>query len=270
MRSRLALLGLLLTLATAACQPRPGTPAASIGAAPAVRAITFPVQGPVRYGDDYGDCRGSGCSRPHEGIDVFGTKMQPLVAAASGTVTYLRLDGGRSAGNSLAITDGEGWAYWYLHINNDTPGTDDGAAPLNAVLAPGVWIGKPVAAGQVIAYMGDSGNAEGTSAHLHFEIDRPGGVNINPYASLRGAAAPAASSPAPSATPVLRRGMTGPAVLAWQRDLVAVYGPVFVPNGVFGPATESYTRWFQGESRLTPDAIVGPATRAAMNARLGR
>ena len=276
MRSRLALLAAGLVLGATACQPQ-GGPAASVGA-PVVsvtRAITFPVQGSVRFADDFGDCRGSGCSRRHEGIDMLGSRHMPLVAAVAGTVTYLKLEGAGAAGNSLAITDAEGWVYWYIHLNNDTPGTDDGQAALEHVLAPGIAKGVSVAAGQVIAYMGDSGNAESTSPHLHFEIDQPDGRNVNPYASLRAVAPAPTAAPsvaptgttAPTAVRALRRGLSGPDVFAWQQSLVAVLGPRFVPNGVFGPATEAATKEFQASAGLTADGIVGSATRAAMAAR---
>ena len=62
---------------------------------------------------------------------------------------------------------------------------DDGADPVTWRLAPGVTLGTPVRAGQLVAYMGDSGNSEGSVPHLHFEIHRPDGSPINPYDSLR-------------------------------------------------------------------------------------
>jgi hypothetical protein len=275
MRLRMLVLAAVLSIAATACEPKP--PAASIGTAPVptvTRAITFPVQGAVRFSDDWGDCRGSGCSRRHEGIDLLGARHTPLVAAATGTVTYLKLEGAGAAGNSLAITDAEGWTYWYIHLNNDTPGTDDGRALPEHVLAPGIAKGSTVTAGQVVAFLGDSGNAESTTPHLHFEIDQPGGANTNPYASLRAAApaqavaAPAAAAAAGTVQRPLRRGLSGPDVLAWQNSLVTVMGPRFVPNGVFGPATEATTKEFQATAGLKADGVVGSASRAAMAARL--
>src|SRR5690606_36480765 len=66
-----------------------------------------------------------------------------------------------------------GWFYVYLHVNNDTPGTDDGQATFEQAFVPGLAVGQRVSSCQPIAYMGDSGNAEGAGAHLHFEIRRP-------------------------------------------------------------------------------------------------
>ena len=167
-----------LTTGTTATAPE----APSAPEAPTVRALRFPVDGPVAYRDDYGEPRSGG--RTHRGNDLVGTKLQPLLAAADGTVTWLNDDDGLS-GNALAITDAEGWVYWYLHINNDTPGTDDGANPPEWAFAPGVALEARVLAGQVVAYLGDSGNAEGTSPHLHFELHPPDEAAVSPYASLR-------------------------------------------------------------------------------------
>jgi hypothetical protein len=164
----------------------PEQPPARIPAPPGgwpVRSIVFPTVGPVTYGDDFGACR-DGCRRFHIGNDVIGVRMQPLVAATDGWVTHLVLDH-RTAGWGLVITDLDGWDYRYYHVNNDSPGTDDGADPVTWRLAPGVTLGTPVRAGQLVAYMGDSGNSEGSVPHLHFEIHRPDGSPINPYDSLR-------------------------------------------------------------------------------------
>ena len=149
------------------------------------RAIHFPVQGAVRFYDDFGNCRGTNCSRRHEGNDLMGSKLQRLVAARDATVRWMRLDGSGNGGNLLSLRDSAGWEYWYIHINNDNPGTDDGAGGRRWAIAPGISVGTKVKAGQFIAYLGDSGNAEGTAPHLHFEIHRPDGTPINPYASLR-------------------------------------------------------------------------------------
>jgi hypothetical protein len=146
--------------------------------------ITFPVAGQVNYSDDWGDCR-SGCTRRHEGTDILGKKLMKEVAATDGTIAWVHDDNQGTAGNMLQLTGNDGWIYWYIHINNDTPGTDDGKNPKRWRLAPGIGAGSKVKAGQFIAYMGDSGNAEGTQPHLHFEIHRPDGTPINPYTSLR-------------------------------------------------------------------------------------
>ncbi len=146
--------------------------------------ITFPVAGPVHYSDDFGDCR-EGCSRRHMGNDLLGAKLMHEVAASDGTIAWVHADNTGTAGNMLQLTGDDGWVYWYIHINNDTPGTDDGKNPKKWILAPGIHEGSTVKAGQFIAYMGDSGDAESTQPHLHFELHTPHGTAIDPYTSLR-------------------------------------------------------------------------------------
>jgi hypothetical protein len=149
-----------------------------------VRPITFPVIGTVTYYDDFGAPRDGG-ARTHEGNDLMGKKMIPLVAAVDGTVrvAYPQED----YGYSITIRDKDNYSYHYLHVNNDTPGTDDGkGGGLNAY-AVDVDDGAKVVAGQLIGWMGDSGNAETTTAHLHFEIRRPDRTPISPYGSLKAA-----------------------------------------------------------------------------------
>jgi hypothetical protein len=150
-----------------------------------VKDIVFPVDGTVRWTDTYGACR-DGCSRRHEGQDLLGAKLTKLVATVSGTIVELRH---RAEGNSLYLRGDDGWYYAYLHINNDTPGTDDGRNPFSWAFAPGMATGVRVSRGQHIAYMGDSGNAEATAPHLHFEIRKPASAwynaqAINPKYSL--------------------------------------------------------------------------------------
>jgi putative cell wall-binding protein len=118
-----------------------------------------------------------------------------------------------SYGYMLVITGDDGWSYHYLHINNDTPGTDDGQAPLDQVFAPGLKKGDRVNAGQFVAYLGDSGNAESTGPHLHFELHDPSGAAVNAYASLKAATVIAAPGDAAPAVPDLPR--------IWGQDRVA-------------------------------------------------
>jgi hypothetical protein len=160
----------------------------------AVRSIVYPVAGRSTFSDTFGACR-SGCSRGHEGTDIMAAKLTPMVAARDATVTWLKdtatPDG--SEGNYLMLRDDEGWEYFYVHVNNDSPGTDDGANPPEWVFAPGIERGAEVKAGELVGYVGDSGNAEGTAPHLHFEIHNPAGEVINPYLSLL--AAPRVAAP---------------------------------------------------------------------------
>jgi len=167
------------------------------------RDITFPVEGDVSWTDTYGACR-DGCSRYHEGQDLMGTKLQHLIACRDGVIVSLNHE---SSGNSLYLQDDDGWYYAYLHINNDDPGTDDGANPIQWAFAPGVQQGSRVYRGQFIAYLGDSGNAESAGSHCHFEIRKPTAQGvwhsqaINPKYSLEAAKPPPPKVPPETFTP---------------------------------------------------------------------
>jgi hypothetical protein len=156
---------------------------APIGIDGITRGITFPVLGPVSYSNDWGACR-DGCARHHQGTDILGVRMQPLLAAVDGTVTRVRLADAGIAGVVISLTGDDGWYYNYFHVNDDTPGTDDGLAGEEWQISPGLAVGSRVRAGQVIGYMGDSGNAESSVPHLHFEIRTPDRTPANPHASL--------------------------------------------------------------------------------------
>jgi putative cell wall-binding protein len=142
--------------------------------------MTFPVIGQVSFTDTFGQPRSG---HPHAGQDLMGTKMQELVAAADGKVTYLQQT--QISGNLLEITGTDGWVYTYIHLNNDTPGTDDGQAQRADTFGPGIEKGAVVEAGQLVGYLGDSGNAEEAGAHLHFELKDPTGTTVNAYTALQ-------------------------------------------------------------------------------------
>ena len=125
------------------------------------RPIVFPVAGPVRYGNDFGVCR-DGCRRQHKGNDLIGDRLQPLLAMRDGVVD--RLLDHPTAGYGIVIEDAEGWEYHTYHVNNDTPGADDGADDGRWRFAPGIGAGSAVRAGEVIAWMGDSGQLGGVGA----------------------------------------------------------------------------------------------------------
>src|SRR3954454_10866992 len=172
--------------------------------------MIFPIAGPstnTHYSDTWLACR-SGCTRKHMGQDLMGPKMTPLVAAFDGYVSTLKRDG--SSGNYVGITadrgPAAGWSALYLHVNNDTPGTDDGQGSAAWAFPSGIAQGARVLAGQLIAWRGDSGNAESTGPHLHFELRKGtawSGTAYNAFPSLQAArhiAAPSPSGPHPDGT----------------------------------------------------------------------
>jgi hypothetical protein len=107
-------------------------------------------------------------------------KLSPVVAVRDGTITRLHNSGSECCW--LIITHDDGWASWYVHLNNDVDGSDDGHG---VGIRPGLTEGTRVVAGEVIGWVGDSGNAEPGPPHLHFELHQPNGVAIDPLASLR-------------------------------------------------------------------------------------
>ncbi len=158
-----------------------------------VYPMIFPVIGSVTFTDTFGAPRSSG---PHEGTDIMGAKMLPVVAVADGTVGWIG-----STCCYFEIEHDDGYSSWYIHLNNDTEGTDDGKG---WGIAPGIARGVRVEAGQLIGWVGDSGNAESTAPHLHFELRDPSGTAINAYESLL--AAPRLESPGALPQPVCPDG----------------------------------------------------------------
>lgn len=135
--------------------------AVSSGPAPVIKAsgdMVCPVGGPTSFVDSWGAPRSGG--RSHQGVDMMAQYGTPQVAIVSGTITYA---GYSSLGGNVQYLSGDdGNLYIYIHQAE------------NAVT------GGHVQAGQVISYVGDTGNAAGTP-HLHFEYHPGGGAAVNPY-----------------------------------------------------------------------------------------
>jgi murein DD-endopeptidase MepM/ murein hydrolase activator NlpD len=152
--------------------------------------ILFPLEERVAFTDTFGAARSG---HTHAGNDLMVDKMTPILAVVDGKVDWLNLTGQLSSYNNLPyynllLRGDDGNDYFYIHINNDTPGTDDGQGGVECAYAPGLTNGSRVAKGDIIAYVGDSGNAEDVGSHLHFELHLGGYKNpIDPYASLMAA-----------------------------------------------------------------------------------
>ena len=145
--------------------------------------LVFPQDATLTYFDStFGAGKPDG--RRHMGNDLMAPKMSPVYAAADGVVTRLAVT--PRAGATVMLRHRGGWETWYMHLNNDNPGTDDGRAPAELMFAPGLQVGDFVAVGELIGYVGDSGNAEGTAPHTHFELHR-NGRTVNPYPYLMAA-----------------------------------------------------------------------------------
>lgn len=128
----------------------------------------FPVRGLAEFGDSWGAPRMTGTSYEHwhEGTDIFSPAGTELVAVEDGVVSRARE--GTLGGISLYLVGRSGIEYYYAHLSG---------------YAPGVTAGLVVRRGQVLGYMGNTGNARGGAAHLHFEIHHEGRP-VNPYPIL--------------------------------------------------------------------------------------
>jgi len=144
--------------------------------------MIFPhLEGIGYYSDTFGAPRSGG--RTHAGIDIMAPKMTPIVAVASGTVYWIDDTQGGDCCH-MGVRHDDNYVSYYIHLNNDTEGTDDGQG---FGFAPGVELGAHLTAGQLIGWVGDSGNAENTGSHTHYELHRPDGSLLNPFEHLNAA-----------------------------------------------------------------------------------
>jgi len=145
------------------------------------RQIVFPVLGTVDFSDDYGAPRPQGA---HEGIDILAPRHALALAAEAGRVRFYT--GSSRAGCMLYLDGKSGTTYYYIHLNNDlTNGNDNrGGCKVGVTFPKGLKTGARVNAGQLIGYVGDSGDANGIHPHLHFEVHPHGGRSTDPYQRL--------------------------------------------------------------------------------------
>jgi hypothetical protein len=146
-------------------------------------AIVFPVLGQTTYSDDFGAPRAGG---PHQGIDIMAPKRALALAAEAGKVKFWTHSA--TAGCMLYLYGASGTTYYYIHLNNDLTKRNDnrGKCVAGTAYAKGLKNGAKVAAGQVVGYVGDSGDANGVHPHLHFELHPSGGKAVDPYPWLQG------------------------------------------------------------------------------------
>jgi murein DD-endopeptidase MepM/ murein hydrolase activator NlpD len=111
----------------------------------------FPVYGPTGYIDSFGSARSD--VSYHHGDDIFGQLGEPLVACADGTVFSVGWN--KVGGNRLWIRDAAGNEFYYAHLSAFSTAAVNGAH---------------IRAGEVVGFMGNTGDAEGTPVHLHFEV----------------------------------------------------------------------------------------------------
>ena len=159
-----------------------GLLAGTANAAPP-KQILFPVLGPVHFEDDFGAPRGS---RSHRGNDITAPRKRPVVAVEAGRIARPSWS---SSDCALILTGASGTEYWYLHLNNDLTRRDDnrGGCENGVSFAPDLRNGMRVRAGQLIGFVGNSGNAAGGSPHLHFELHPEGSRAVSPHRWLKSA-----------------------------------------------------------------------------------
>jgi murein DD-endopeptidase MepM/ murein hydrolase activator NlpD len=122
----------------------------------------FPSQGRCSFSDSWHAPRPG--NRLHIGVDIIGPKGLALYAVVDGTITKMYGADSPLSGNALRLTGADKTYFFYAHLDS---------------FAPGITVGSTVRAGQIIGYMGSTGNS-GVS-HLHFEVHPGGGDAINPY-----------------------------------------------------------------------------------------
>ena len=171
-------LRLLATAGAAAVLP---VPAVALGASGRPPLELFFPQDPVEtwFLQTFGATKPDG--RIHMGIDLMAPKLTPVYAIADGTVQ--RIAQSPRAGRYMIIEHSDGWESWYLHLNNDDPGRNNGRADWALTVFEGVDEGSAVTAGRQVAFVGNSGNAEGAMPHTHFELHL-GSRIVNPYPYL--------------------------------------------------------------------------------------
>ncbi len=122
----------------------------------------FPVAGLAWWHNDWHAYRCCPYPHLHQGLDLFAPRGTPVVAAAGGHVS--QKVNGPISGMAVEITDAANTQYFYAHLSG---------------FGPSIAPGTPVHVGQVVGYIGNTGNASQTIPHLHFEV-QPNGIPVPP------------------------------------------------------------------------------------------
>ena len=133
---------------------------------PAATALRVPVRGTSkrRIADTFGAPRGGG--RAHEGLDIFAAAGTPVVSATGGIVSRVSTN---TLGGLVIYTLGAGGrTYYYAHLSRY------GRFKEGDIIKPG----------DVLGYVGNTGNARGTPPHLHFGVYEMDWTAVNPYRLL--------------------------------------------------------------------------------------
>jgi murein DD-endopeptidase MepM/ murein hydrolase activator NlpD len=129
--------------------------------------LHMPVVGVIarQLNDSWGDPRDGG-DRHHKGIDIFARRGTPVVAVTDGIISYIGDQ--PKGGHCLWLTTESGTSFYYAHLDR---------------WAPGIYEGMEVESGDLLGFVGNTGNALTTPPHLHFGINQSDEM-VNPYPIL--------------------------------------------------------------------------------------
>ena len=141
----------------------------SAGSEIVIQGFVFPVGEPYSFIDSWGYPRmvGTQYEHGHKGTDIMAPFGTPLYAAERGIIADMGTD--VLGGTKLWLQGQSGTYYYYAHLQS---------------FAEGVTNGTLVEAGDVVGFVGDTGNAKGGAPHLHFQVHPHGGEAVNPYGLL--------------------------------------------------------------------------------------
>ena len=160
----------LASPATASAQAREsafGARAQALFAPLSRLSLRLPVVG-VRTSslDDSWHAPRDGGARVHKGIDIFAPKGTEIVAVTDGVISFIGDQ--KLGGHCIWLTNENGASFYYAHLDR---------------WAAGLYEGMEVQAGDLIGYVGNTGNAKYTPSHLHFGINENDDM-VNPYPIL--------------------------------------------------------------------------------------
>ena len=224
----LVVAAMVMGLAVPAVADAAGVPGADPSLYEPPFALGFPLEGSHGFSDTFGAIRDGG-DRLHQGNDISAPKTTPVLASAAGVVTRVDAGTLAGLYVEIEHTGGWRTLYLHLNddeppapppaqpicevvVVDDEPADDATTAdtavgdepvevtvcedapivevPVTWGVPAGIVVGAKVAAGEVVGFVGTSGNASATAPHLHFEVRRADGVPVNPYPLLTGRTGP--------------------------------------------------------------------------------
>ncbi len=134
---------------------------------PNAQGYCFPVGGKHSYSNDWHAPRYIPTFHLHKGTDIIAPRWTPVYACVDGVVKKTEVT--KVGGKIIGLLGKDSYYYYYAHLE---------------AFAVGLEPGFKIKSGQIIGYVGNSGNAQGGPTHLHFGI-KVGGEWVNPYPMLK-------------------------------------------------------------------------------------